>query len=98
MPSEKEIPLTEYLADALRHIEVVAAEVQGVAAGIGVAGLGPRVPRVFGRACDLAAGLLPRPFGRACTAGPESFGEPRTARAARPRLRRPGRARKRVKR
>jgi hypothetical protein len=99
MPSRRQtpIPLTEYLADALRHIEAVTGQIQQTIRGARrlKADLRRLDPRIFGRTCALEADFLPRPFGRTCAGGPE-VRAPREKRSARPR--RPSGARRRVKR
>lgn len=94
---EKRIPVAEYLADAIRHIEQVAGSVQRTIEERPRLKLDPTEIdlRVFGRGCMVSA--LPPPFGGGC-GGPEDIRGLVERKSARRTMRRSSRARKRVKR
>jgi hypothetical protein len=68
MPAKKasRISQTEYLLDAVRHIEAVArATINAIESG----GPYPRLPPPYGGGgCFAPPSVLPRPFGRGCGA------------------------------
>jgi hypothetical protein len=96
---EKRIPVAEYLADAIRHIEQVAGSVRRTIEGR------PRLRldatetgfRVFARGCGVVS-AIPPPFGGGCVPGPKDIRGRVERQSAQRTMRRSSRARKRVKR
>jgi len=70
MPGRKEVPIseTEYLLDAMRHIESVVRKVRKPVGKIvkDTGGFRSIRGRIFGRGCEVEADLLAHPFGRGC--------------------------------